>query len=272
MQGIHRPIFAAMLLIPAMLNGAAEAQPMGGDHHLSIDATTDMSDLHAGDSGLLAIDINVADDWHTYWPGISDTGYGISFKIDAPDSVELKDPIWPSPKRYLQRGDILDHTYEGTQTVLVPFAIKAGTDDSFIVFRVDANFLVCKDLCLPGKSATTASIRVVDPVSDRVQTIRHDSLRSMFDQRPKPFDAKDMAVRLQWISKAAAVMFRDATRVEFYPDSECTGLSNLIEDGAKDGNRIEIRFTESENKILSGRLKVTTNTGVEHYDIHEKAP
>lgn len=249
----------------------AEAQPMG-EEHLSINATTDFSDLHAGDTGLLAIDIIVEDEWHTYWPGVSDTGYGISFQIEAPESVELKDPIWPSPERYLQPGDILDHTYEGTATVLVPFAIKADLTDSVIVFNIASNFLVCKDICLPGKSSTTATLRVVDESSERVETARHDELRTQFEQRPKMFDAKDLAVRLQWISKAAAVMFRDATRIEFYPDNECTPLEDTTQDGIAEGNRLEIRFTESENKVLSGRLRVTTNTGVEHFDIHETAP
>lgn len=249
----------------------AEAQPMG-EEHLSINATTDFSDMHAGESGLLAIDIVSEDGWHTYWPGVSDTGYGVSFQIEAPDSVELKDPIWPSPMRYLQPGDILDHTYEGTQTVLVPFAIKEKTPDSLIVFNIAANFLVCKDICLPGKSSTTTSVRVVDAKSERVETDRHDELRAAFQHRPEPFDSKDLAVRLLWISQAAAVMFRDATRIEFYPGTECSPLQDPIKDGAAEGNRLEIRFAETDNKVLSGRLRVTTPTGVEDYDIHETAP
>lgn len=254
----------------------AQAQPMG-EAHLNINATTDFSDLHAGESGLLAIDIVVEDGWHTYWPGVSDTGFGISFNVDAPDTVELKDPIWPSPQRYLLPGDILDHTYEGTQTVLFPFVIKDGTPESVVVFHIESNFLVCKDICLPGKAATTATVRVVDTTSERVQTARYDELRAALRNQPKPFDAKDMAVRLQWITNAAAVMFRDATRIEFYPDTECTALEYPIKDGAAEGNRLEIRFTESENprsepKVLSGRLRVTTRTGVEQYDIDETAP
>lgn len=243
-----------------------------GEKHLTINATTDFSDLRAGDSGLLAIDIVVQDQWHTYWPGVSDTGYGISFQIDAPDSIELKDPIWPSPMRYLQPGDILDHTYEATETVLFPFSIKKDAADSVIVFNIDTNFLVCKEICLPGKASTTATLRVVGRESERVETARHDTLRKQFEDRPKPFDSTDMAVRLQWIDKAAAVMFRDATRIEFYPDSECTTLAHPIQDAAVSGNRMEIRFNESDNKVLSGRLKVTTPAGVEHYDIDEKAP
>lgn len=253
-----------------------------GEAHLSINATSDFSDLHAGDRGLLAVDIIVEDGWHTYWPGVSDTGYGISFELEAPESIEFKDPIWPSPRRYLQPGDILDHTYTGTETVLFPFVIKEQTPDSVIVVSIDSKFLVCKDICLPGKGSATTTLRVVDSLSERAQTPRHDELHAAYEQQPERFNSKDPAVRLQWISSAAAVMFRDATRIEFYPDTECTPLRDPIHDGAADGNRLEIRFTQtvpqsqpkltSQKNVLSGRLRVTTPTGAEHYDIHETSP
>jgi len=250
----------------------AKGHFVGNEEHLTINATSDFTSLHAGDAGLLAIDIVVEEGWHTYWPGVSDTGYGFSFNIEAPDSIELKDPIWPSPERYLQPGDILDHTYEETVTVLYPFVIKESTPESVIVFNIEADYLVCKEYCLPGKGTTSTTLQVVDTESEKAESSRHDELRKLFDSRPQPFNAKDLAVRFLWISTAVAVMFRDATRIEFYPDSECTPMESVIEDGAKAGNRLEIRFTESENKVLSGRLRVTTREGVEHYDIHEKAP
>ncbi|MFG0244759.1 MAG: protein-disulfide reductase DsbD domain-containing protein [Phycisphaerales bacterium JB052] len=272
MQSVIKRAIGALGLVAVAATTTAEAQPMGGEAHLSIESTTDFSSMHAGEVGLLAIDIIVEEGWHTYWPGISDTGYGISFDIDTPDSVELKDPIWPSPERYLQRGGILDHTYEGTQTVLVPFAIRENTPDSVVVFTIKANYLVCDQVCLPGKGSTSTSLHVVDDASEQVQTSRYDELRAQLEQRPQLFNAKDAAVRLQWISKAAAIMFRDATRIEFYPDNECSELESVIEDGQAEGNRLEVRFTESENKVLSGRLRVTTPEGVVHYDINEHAP
>ncbi|HCT46088.1 MAG TPA: hypothetical protein DF699_12840, partial [Phycisphaerales bacterium] len=71
--------------------------------------------------------------------------------------------------------------------------------------------------------------------SEQVQTSRYDELRAQLEQRPQAFNAKDAAVRLQWISKAAAIMFRDATRIEFYPDNECSELESVIEDGQAEG-------------------------------------
>jgi DsbC/DsbD-like thiol-disulfide interchange protein len=260
-------IFAASTMVPA-----AFAQPNMGGEHLTISAKTDFSSMHAGEAGLLAIEIVVADEWHTYWPGVSDTGFGVSFEIDAPNSIELKDPIWPSPIRYLQEGEILDHTYEGTETVLYPFVIKEDADLSEITFKIEANFLVCKDLCLPGSASASTSFEIVSTDTGQAKSTAHDALRSLYENRPVRFSTKDPAVRLQWIKSAAAVIFRDATRIEFYPDNECTEVTDLIKDGAADGNRLEIYFSESENKRLSGRIRIKTPFGEQFYDIDEKAP
>ncbi len=265
-----KSLFAALIGIG--IAPAAQAQPNMGAEHLSIDVKADYSSMHAGQAGLLAIDIIVEDGWHTYWPGISDTGYGISFEIGAPDSVEFKDPIWPTPKRYLQRGGILDHTYEGTVTVLYPFVIDQKASETTLVLNIDANFLVCDELCLPGKAQDTISIDLVNSNSGVIKTSEHDTIQRVHESRAQPLNAKDPAVRLQWINGAAAIMFRDATRIEFYPDTECTPIKDLIEDGAADGNRLEVYFSETEDLQLSGRLRVTTPTGELFYDISEHAP
>ena len=265
-----KSLFAA--LIGFGIASAAYAQPNMGAEHLSIDVKANYSTMHAGQAGLLAIDIIVEDGWHTYWPGISDTGYGVSFEIGAPESVEFKDPIWPTPKRYLQRGGILDHTYEGTVTVLYPFVIDEEASETTLVLNIDASFLVCEEICLPGKAQDTISIDLVGPGSGATKTSEHDAIQRVHEGRAQAFNANDPAVRLQWIEGAAAIMFRDATRIEFYPDTECTPVKDLIKDGAADGNRLEVYFSETEDPQLSGRLRVTTPSGDEFYDINENAP
>lgn len=270
------PFVPSQSLIGALaMTGAissTQAQPNMGAEHLSIDAKTSVSTVHPGSSGFLAIDIIAADDWHTYWPGLSDTGFGIDFEIATPDSIELKDPIWPTPIRYLQKGDILDHTYEGTVTVLFPFVVKDDAQPAGVTINVESNFLVCKDLCLPGSDEDSVSFVIVPEDETETSSESESEIQRVYEQRPEQFRPTDPAVRLQWIKDAAAVVFRDATRIEFYPDTECTPIKDLIKDGVAEGNRLEIYFSETENKRLSGRIRVQTPQGEMFYDIDEKAP
>ena len=251
---------------------STQAQPNMGAEHLSISAKTSMTTIHPGSRGFLAIDVIAADKWHTYWPGISDTGYGIEFEIVAPDSIEFKDPIWPTPIRYLQEGDILDHTYEGTVTVLYPFVVKDDAQPAGVTINVESNFLVCKDMCLPGSASDVVTFAIVPEDETETPSESARVIETIYEKRPQVFSTSDPAVRLQWIKGAAAMVFRDATRIEFYPDTECTDIKDLIKDGASEGNRIEIYFSETEDLRLSGRVRVQTPQGEMFYDIDERAP
>jgi len=267
---LTRSLTAAIATMSAV--SVTQAQPNMGAEHLSINATTSVNTIHPGASGFLAIDIEVADEWHTYWPGISDTGFGVTFEIDAPDGIEFKDPIWPTPIRYLQKGGILDHTYEGTVTVLYPFVIDEDAEPAGVTINVESNFLVCKDLCLPGSGEDAVSFAIVPEDETAAESASASAINRVYEQRPERFSTTDPAVRLQWIKGAAAVIFRDATRIEFYPDTECTAITDLIKDGAADGNRLEVYFSETESKRLSGRIRIQTHQGEMFYDIDERAP
>lgn len=262
----------AVALVSTMGVGVSQAQPDMGSEHLTIHARASANAIHAGSRGFIAIDIVCAEGWHTYWPGISDTGFGIEFTLNAPDTIELKDPIWPTPIRYLQEGDILDHTYEETVTVLYPFVVREDAAPTSVTVGVETSFLVCKDLCLPGSGSDSIAFDIVGDDEPEAASESAQRIEKLYKKRPQPFRATDPAVRLQWIDGAAAVMFRDATRIEFYPDDECTPIEDLIRDGEAKGNRMEIYFSEQENERLSGRIRIQTPQGELFYDIDEKAP
>lgn len=270
------PLVRSLNLTAALMTmgmvSTTQAQPNMGAEHLSISAKTSNLTIHPGSRGFLAINIIAADKWHTYWPGISDTGFGIEFEMEAPDSIEFKDPIWPTPIRYLQEGDILDHTYEGTVTVLYPFVVKDDAQPAGVTVNVESNFLVCKEMCIPGSDSDVATFAIVPEDETETPSESASAIQRIYEKRPAVFTPTDPAVRLQWIKGAAAMMFRDATRIEFYPDTECTEIKDLIKDGAAEGNRIEIYFSETEDLRLSGRVRVQTPQGEMFYDIDERAP
>ncbi len=243
------------------------------DGHVDLSATTQFNEIHPGDSGVLAVEINIEDGWHIYWPGISDSGFGVKFTLRSTGPVTLDDPIWPTPKRYLQPGDILDHVYEETALVLIPFTVADdATADEPVIFDIDAEFLVCSDICLPGQANTSAAITIVDKSDEKTPSKLSEQIRAAYEHRPKPFNPKAQDVRVQWIADAAAIMFRDATKIEFFPSKECTKLADPIAGGSTDSNRLIIKFAERENKVLSGRIRSHEPAGPVDYDINIKAP
>lgn len=257
-----------------MIVGCLLASPaIAQDEHVHIRALTDFADYHPGDSGLLALEIKIDEDWHIYWPGVSDSGFGISLDLRSSGPLTLDDPIWPTPKRHILPGEILDHVYEDTVMVLVPFQINADAEPELpIFFDVDAEFLVCSSICLPGKANASTSASVVDETVNKDQTPDHDTITSAYQHRPRRFNPNAQDVRVQWIADAAAIMFRDATKIEFFPSKECTTLANPIADGTTNSNRLVIKFSQRTNKVLFGRIRSYEPAGPVDYDINIRPP
>ncbi len=256
--------FSSLLAIGVLFLGLAQA-----GEHLSISATTEFSEIHPGDSGILAITLEIDEGWHTYWPGVSDSGMGFKLEIDTSESITLEDPIWPTPKRYLQPGEILDFIYEETATVLVPFRIAGDASvGELLVFDIDADYLVCEEVCLPENASALASIAVIDAQSTKSPTASHDTIRELYDARPETFDPKADHVRVQWIAYRAAIMFRDATKIEFFPSRDCTELADPITSTVTETNRLILKFATSENKVIAGRIRSYERIGPVDYDIH----
>ncbi|MBL4699098.1 MAG: hypothetical protein JKX70_09730 [Phycisphaerales bacterium] len=252
---------------------AAHTEPeQSAEEHITLSAATEFNGVQPGESGLLAITLHIEEDWHTYWPGVSDSGFGVTLDIRNTGSITLDEPIWPTPHRYIQPGDILDHVYEDTATILVPFHVDEDAPiNEIIIFDIGAEFLVCSDICLPGKASTSTSITIMDESSERSPTKSAKEIRKAYDNRPKAFNPKANDVRVQWIAKAAAIMFRDAKKIEFFPSTECSELAEPITSGSTDSNRLIIKFMKKDDKVLAGRFRVHERNKTVDYDIHLKA-
>ena len=266
----HTKILAgAGVLLLGSSNSLAQPQ----SDHVQIEAQTQYEGILPGESGILAVRFGIDEDWHIYWPGVSDSGYGVSLNIHTTGPITLEEPIWPTPTRHLQPGDILDNIYEDGAMVLIPFHVAqdAATDDA-IFFDIESEFLVCSSICLPGQASTSTTISILDESSEKLPTPSSKQIQEAFTHRPKLFDPKADDVRLQWASNAAAVMFRDATKIEFFPSKQCSELADPIKGSLVDGNRLIIKFTQSQGKVLSGRLRVDQPNGTVDYDIDIKQP
>jgi thiol:disulfide interchange protein len=91
----------------------------------------------------LVATINHEKGWHTYWKNPGDAGIPESFKFYQ--RKKLVTPVeyeWPTPKRYLEAGDILTIGYEGVKHFFF--------DDIPGDISANIGILICKDICIPG--------------------------------------------------------------------------------------------------------------------------
>ena len=87
--------------------------------------------------------------WKTYWK--SPGGGGFPQKIIWNNSVNIKDIIidWPTPEDF----EILGLTSLGyEEKVIFPLTVKLKDPNKLTEINLNTNYLVCKDICIPGNA------------------------------------------------------------------------------------------------------------------------
>ncbi len=96
----------------------------------------------------LGLEIRHQPHWHTYWKNPGDSGLPTTLQWTLPAGVEAGDITWPTPQR-LPFGPLVNYGYEDRLLLPVPLAIPAGFDAPTLDVSLRADWLVCKDVCIP---------------------------------------------------------------------------------------------------------------------------
>ena len=98
---------------------------------------------------VLGLEYKLEPGWKTYWK--SPGGGGFPQKIIWNNSKNIKDIIinWPNPKAF----EILGLTSLGyEERVIFPLTVKLQNANKLTRVNLNINYLVCKDICIPGNA------------------------------------------------------------------------------------------------------------------------
>ena len=101
------------------------------------------------DEIILGLEYQLEPGWKTYWK--SPGGGGFPQKIIWNNSINIKDIIidWPTPKDF----EILGLTSLGyEEKVIFPLTVKLKNHNELTEINLNTNYLVCKDICIPGNA------------------------------------------------------------------------------------------------------------------------
>lgn len=95
--------------------------------------------------------------WHTYWKNPGDSGLPTTFEWQLPAGFAAGDIEWPTPKK-LPIGPMLNFGYDGTVLLPVKLTVPAGFSGEQLDVKLKADWLVCKDVCIPESGEFTLSV------------------------------------------------------------------------------------------------------------------
>lgn len=191
--------------------------------HVEAQLVSQTTTAAPGATVYVALREKIIPGWHTYWRNPGDAGQPTSLAWTLPAGWTAGDIVWPAPGRELA-GPIMSYVYTGEVALPVPLAVPASAKAGQTAeVAATANWLVCKDVCIPE----TARLTIRLPVSGAMPAEEPQggaAVAAALSAAPKPagliarFRAAGGAVSLAVAgAPVAGVSAAEAAHAYFFP-------------------------------------------------------
>ncbi len=211
--GLHAPGLNA----PG-LHAAAQAATRTG--HVTAELVAQTTSVRPGETVHVALHQAIEPGWHTYWRNPGDAGQATTLTWTLPAGWKAGGIVWPAPGRFLA-GPLMNYVY--TRDVYLPIPVSAPADarpGQTASLKVNAEWLVCKDVCVPESAMLSLDL----PVASRApQTNPHGggAIAATLAATPRPsgltsrFQAHGATLTLS--TSGAVLKGLDIAHAYFYP-------------------------------------------------------
>ena len=240
--------------------GGAQAQPEPREArapHTSVELVAASEAFDAKGELWVGVRFRLDKDWHLYWRNPGDSGAPPTVAWRLPRGVTAGDVVWAAPER-IALGPIVNYGYYGDVVLPVRLKRAAGTRGPLVV-GADLKWLVCHEICVPGKASLALSVPV--PTADRAQVAgwrqRIDQARSR-EPKPAPSAWRTVTTSLRDHFVVRIDLDRPAEPAMFFPID-----AGLLNESAPQGvtakeRTIEFMLKKSDQLVTEPR----TLTGV----------
>lgn len=253
----------ALLLVPAAFAqdlsdlGAAEKQK--AETPVAVRLLSMYREAIPGQELYLGIDFAIKPGWHIYWRNAGDSGAPVTFEVQTPEGVEVREAMWPTPSRFIAPGGILDYVYKEGATIIVPVQIPSEAQPGQeLSFSADVSWLQCNDeTCVPGSGRAAISVPVS---SNKTPQLSADFSRFTAAALRTPAATLDKAKgSASWEGDTLVISVPSASKLLFFPGPDAGIFAQgMIENGQADGAelRIPYRFNPDAQERVTGVLEI----------------
>jgi thiol:disulfide interchange protein/DsbC/DsbD-like thiol-disulfide interchange protein len=122
--------------------------------------------LSPGSSAWVGLRLKHDKNWHTYWRNPGDSGLPTKIEWALPPGVVILPIEWPIPKRILV-PPLANYGYEGEVLLLSEVKVPESFLANTVTLKARADWLVCKDVCIPGGADLSLELPVVPGTPNR---------------------------------------------------------------------------------------------------------
>jgi thiol:disulfide interchange protein DsbD len=182
------------------------AQPTRSGH-VEAELVSEYEALVPGQISRVGLRLAHEPNWHTYWIVPGDAGLPTRLAFQLPPGFQAGPVQWPVPQ-VLRVGPLANYGYEGT--VLLPVTITTpatATQGSKVTLAARADWLVCKDVCIP-EGADLTLVLPVDTAAHSAPSPYRGEFAAAAARVPKPIV----------LTRASAIIDGTRIRLQFAPE------------------------------------------------------
>ena len=159
-----RVMFAVCLLMfsPLLASSPAAAQTAPLPRHVAIDILAEKQAVAPGSEIWIALRERIEPGWHTYWtnPGVSGEPTTLTWRLPA--GFETGPVLFPIPST-IPVGPLVNYGYSNEVLLLSRLKVSKDAKAGPLDIRAIAEWLVCKDICVPETGEARLTVTVAGP-------------------------------------------------------------------------------------------------------------
>lgn len=128
---------------------------------MRVELITEHASIQPGGGTRIGVRFEIEDGWHIYANDPGDAGLPTKITWSGPSEVSFGPLQYPTPEHFVDPGDIRTNGYSGAAVLYSTLRLK-NTASRLAAIPISAavEWLVCKEICLPGKARLELSLPV----------------------------------------------------------------------------------------------------------------
>jgi len=151
--------------------GNALAAPVVKTEHVEAELIAEKAAFQTGKPATVGLKLRMEPQWHTYWKNPGDSGLPTKIEWILPEGWKAGPIQWPYPMP-LPVGPLMNYGYEDEVVLLTELTPPANAVAGKVPVKARAEWLVCKDICIPEKGELDATLTVAAmeaPANPRIE-------------------------------------------------------------------------------------------------------
>lgn len=169
---------------------------------------------------FVALHQRIETDWHTYWRNPGDSGLPTRITWVLPEGFRAGDISWPVPEA-IPYGPLTNYGYSNEVYLPVEILTPPNIDTRTVTLRAKAQWLVCKDICIPESADLELTMPVAPAGSESLPTPHAKTLDALRRALPidSPWDVSALASKDKLAIRFDAPSFNPdrIQKIEFFP-------------------------------------------------------